>query len=141
MASTQTVMWARVLDRIAGPDRPRVVVVDPRTTPTAEAADVHLHRVIALRAGLDFATRDNASELRIARNHPANRDGIARCGDARPQDDAVVEWIAARHAVAEHAVRVLSGLEAGSADDWQGRRRGRARRKEQPSRNSAHAAV
>ncbi|WP_090051818.1 molybdopterin oxidoreductase family protein [Lentzea fradiae] len=42
MAATQTVMWARVLDRIEGPDRPRVVVVDPRTTPAAEAADVHL---------------------------------------------------------------------------------------------------
>ncbi len=42
MAATQTVMWARVLDRIAGPDRPRTVVVDPRRTPTAEAADVHL---------------------------------------------------------------------------------------------------
>lgn len=42
MASTQTVMWARVLDRVEGPDRPRLVVVDPRRTPTAEAADVHL---------------------------------------------------------------------------------------------------
>ncbi|MFC3898459.1 molybdopterin oxidoreductase family protein [Lentzea rhizosphaerae] len=42
MAATQTVMWARVLDRIAGPDRPQLVVVDPRRTPTAEAADVHL---------------------------------------------------------------------------------------------------
>ena len=42
MAATQTVMWARVLDRLAGPDRPRTVVVDPRRTPTAEAADVHL---------------------------------------------------------------------------------------------------
>ncbi|MFD9700234.1 molybdopterin oxidoreductase family protein [Lentzea sp. NPDC059081] len=42
MAATQTVMWARVLDRIEGPDRPLVVVVDPRRTPTAEAADVHL---------------------------------------------------------------------------------------------------
>ncbi|WP_204762742.1 molybdopterin oxidoreductase family protein [Lentzea nigeriaca] len=42
MAATQTVMWARVLDRLAGPDRPRVVVVDPRRTPVAESADVHL---------------------------------------------------------------------------------------------------
>lgn len=42
MAATQTVMWARVLDRLAGADRPRTVVVDPRRTPTAEAADVHL---------------------------------------------------------------------------------------------------
>ncbi|WP_090003750.1 molybdopterin oxidoreductase family protein [Lentzea albidocapillata] len=42
MAATQTVLWARVLDRMAGPGRPRLVVVDPRRTPTAEAADVHL---------------------------------------------------------------------------------------------------
>lgn len=42
MAATQTVMWARVLDRVEGPERPRLVVVDPRRTPTAEAADVHL---------------------------------------------------------------------------------------------------
>lgn len=42
MAATQTVLWARVLDRLAGPDRPEVVVVDPRRTPVAEAADVHL---------------------------------------------------------------------------------------------------
>lgn len=42
MAATQTVMWARVLDRLSGPDRPRVVVVDPRRTPVAEVADVHL---------------------------------------------------------------------------------------------------
>jgi anaerobic selenocysteine-containing dehydrogenase len=42
MAATQTVMWSRVLDRLAGPDRPKLVVVDPRRTPTAEAADVHL---------------------------------------------------------------------------------------------------
>ncbi|MFL5737940.1 MAG: molybdopterin oxidoreductase family protein [Actinomycetota bacterium] len=42
VAETQTVMWARVLDRLHGPDRPRLVVVDPRETPTAREADVHL---------------------------------------------------------------------------------------------------
>ncbi|WP_053736829.1 molybdopterin oxidoreductase family protein [Nocardia sp. NRRL S-836] len=42
MAATQTVLWARVLDRLDGPDRPRLVVVDPRRTPVAERADVHL---------------------------------------------------------------------------------------------------
>ncbi|MEU7474862.1 nitrate reductase [Lentzea sp. NPDC042327] len=42
MAATQTVLWARVLDRLEGPDRPRLVVVDPRRTPVAERADVHL---------------------------------------------------------------------------------------------------
>ena len=47
MAETQTVLWARVLDRLAGPNRPRLVVVDPRHTATAREADVHL----ATRAG------------------------------------------------------------------------------------------
>jgi ferredoxin-nitrate reductase len=42
MAETQTVMWQRVLDRLHGPDRPRLIVVDPRSTPTAAEADVHL---------------------------------------------------------------------------------------------------
>ena len=42
MASTQTVLWARVLDRLDGPNPPHLVVVDPRTTMPARRADVHL---------------------------------------------------------------------------------------------------
>ncbi|KZB79922.1 molybdopterin oxidoreductase family protein [Amycolatopsis regifaucium] len=38
MAETQTVLWARVLDRLAGAEPPVVVAVDPRTTKVAEAA-------------------------------------------------------------------------------------------------------
>ncbi|MEV8435942.1 nitrate reductase [Actinosynnema sp. NPDC051121] len=38
MAETQTVLWARVLDRLHGPDRPVVVAVDPRRTKVADAA-------------------------------------------------------------------------------------------------------
>jgi ferredoxin-nitrate reductase len=41
-AETHTVLWARVLDRLAGPNPPRLVVVDPRRTKVARAADVHL---------------------------------------------------------------------------------------------------
>jgi anaerobic selenocysteine-containing dehydrogenase len=51
MAETQTVLWARVLDRIAGPDRPAVVCVDPRETEVARHADVHL----AVRPGTNLA--------------------------------------------------------------------------------------
>jgi anaerobic selenocysteine-containing dehydrogenase len=42
MASTQTVLWSRVLDRLAGPRPPRLIVVDPRSTMAARRADVHL---------------------------------------------------------------------------------------------------
>lgn len=42
MASTQTVLWSRVLDRLEGPEPPKVVVIDPRLTNTAERATIHL---------------------------------------------------------------------------------------------------
>lgn len=42
MAETQTVLWTRVLDRLAGAEPPAIVCVDPRRTPVAEHATVHL---------------------------------------------------------------------------------------------------
>ena len=42
MAETQTVLWTRILDRLAGPEPPVLICVDPRRTPVAEAATVHL---------------------------------------------------------------------------------------------------
>jgi ferredoxin-nitrate reductase len=42
MASTQTVLWARVLDRLDGPNPPKLIVVDPRATVPARRATVHL---------------------------------------------------------------------------------------------------
>jgi anaerobic selenocysteine-containing dehydrogenase len=42
MAETQTVLWTRILDRLAGPNPPAIVCVDPRSTPVAAHATVHL---------------------------------------------------------------------------------------------------
>jgi ferredoxin-nitrate reductase len=42
VAETQTVLWMRILDRLDGPDPPRLVVVDPRRTNVAKRATVHL---------------------------------------------------------------------------------------------------
>src|SRR5829696_3770870 len=42
MAASQTVLWARVLDRLEGRKPPRLIVVDPRRTQAARRADVHL---------------------------------------------------------------------------------------------------
>jgi anaerobic selenocysteine-containing dehydrogenase len=51
VAETQTVLWMRMLDRLHGPDRPELVVVDPRLTPVAREASLHL----ALRNGTNLA--------------------------------------------------------------------------------------
>jgi ferredoxin-nitrate reductase len=42
MAETQAVTWMRILDRLEGPNPPKLVVVDPRPTPVAREATVHL---------------------------------------------------------------------------------------------------
>jgi anaerobic selenocysteine-containing dehydrogenase len=42
MAETQTVLWTRVLDRLAGPNPPAIVCVDPRRSRVADHATVHL---------------------------------------------------------------------------------------------------
>ncbi|WP_046258394.1 molybdopterin oxidoreductase family protein [Streptomyces sp. WM6386] len=54
MAETQTVLWMRVLDRLAGARPPRLVCVDPRYTPVAQQAEVHL----APRPGTNVALLD-----------------------------------------------------------------------------------
>ena len=51
LAATGTVLWTRVLDRLAGAEPPKLVVVDPRKTVTAAKADVHLQP----RAGTNVA--------------------------------------------------------------------------------------
>ena len=62
MAQTQTVAWMRVLDRRRGADPPQVVVIDPRQTPTAAEADVHL----APRLGTNVAVMNGLLHLVIA---------------------------------------------------------------------------
>src|SRR3954464_1464107 len=42
VAETQPVLWMRMLDRRRGSHPPAMVVVDPRETPVAREADVHL---------------------------------------------------------------------------------------------------
>jgi anaerobic selenocysteine-containing dehydrogenase len=51
VAETQAVTWMRILDRLHGSDRPRLIVVDPRRTEEAREADVH----IDLRPGTNLA--------------------------------------------------------------------------------------
>ncbi|MBV9649386.1 MAG: nitrate reductase [Pseudonocardiales bacterium] len=56
VAETQTVLWMRMLDRLAGPNPPKLICVDPRETPVARAATIHVAPVpgtnVALMNGL-----------------------------------------------------------------------------------------
>jgi ferredoxin-nitrate reductase len=51
IAEVQAVTWMRMLDRLEGPNPPKLVVVDPRPTPAAQRADVHL----AIKNGTNMA--------------------------------------------------------------------------------------
>jgi ferredoxin-nitrate reductase len=42
VAATQTVLWSRILDRLAGTAPPHLVAVDPRLTEVAKTAEIHL---------------------------------------------------------------------------------------------------
>jgi anaerobic selenocysteine-containing dehydrogenase len=51
VAETQPVLWMRMLDRLAGQDPPKLLVVDPRRTAVAARAELHL----APRPGTNLA--------------------------------------------------------------------------------------
>jgi ferredoxin-nitrate reductase len=65
MASQQTVLWSRVLDRLAGPNPPKLIVMDPRRTETAKKATVHL----APRVGTNVAVLNGLLNLLIQSEH------------------------------------------------------------------------
>jgi ferredoxin-nitrate reductase len=65
VASQQTVLWTRVLDRLAGPNPPKLVVIDPRVTYTAEKATVHL----APRVGTNIPVMNGLLHLIIEAGH------------------------------------------------------------------------
>jgi ferredoxin-nitrate reductase len=62
VAETHTVLWMRILDRLHGGDRPRLVVVDPRRTKVAREAEVHL----PIRNGTNMALLNGIQHELIA---------------------------------------------------------------------------
>jgi anaerobic selenocysteine-containing dehydrogenase len=72
VAETQTVLWMRILDRLHGPDRPRLVVVDPRPTPAAREADLWL----PIRPGTNVAFL-NAIQHELIANGWIDRSFVA----------------------------------------------------------------
>ncbi|RYO74055.1 hypothetical protein DL766_006348 [Monosporascus sp. MC13-8B] len=73
MAATQTVLWARVLDRLQGPNPPKLIVVDPRNSATAQKATVHL----APKIGTNLALLNGIQHL-LFENGRINEDYVSR---------------------------------------------------------------
>jgi anaerobic selenocysteine-containing dehydrogenase len=91
VAETQAVLWMRMLDRLRGPDPPALVVVDPRPTPAAREADVHL----AVRNGTNQALMNGILHLlfvngwideRYVRAHTIGVDDLQRVTAGYPPE-------------------------------------------------------
>src|SRR4051794_26551076 len=74
VAEVHTVLWMRILDRLEGPNPPKLVVVDPRPTPAARRADVHL----AIRNGTNLPLL-NALQRELIVNGWIDREFIEDC--------------------------------------------------------------
>lgn len=96
MAETQTVLWTRVLDRLAGPNPPKVVCVDPRETPVARAATVHLApkpgtNVMLLNALLHEILRNGWVDQEYVEQHTVGFDELEKqMADYTPERAAEV---------------------------------------------------
>lgn len=119
VAETQTVLWSRMLDRLAGSDPPQLICVDPRETPVARAATVHLAPLpgtnVALMNGLlheviahDWVDHDYVSA------HTVGYEELAACvADYPPERVAEICDVPARELrraaeIIGHADRLLS---------------------------------
>jgi anaerobic selenocysteine-containing dehydrogenase len=91
VAATQTVLWMRMLDRRHGADPPAMLAVDPRHTPVAREADVHL----AVRPGTNLALVNGLLREVVRRGwvdekyvaaHTRGFDDMCRVVDAYPPE-------------------------------------------------------
>src|SRR4051794_16717919 len=116
VAETQPVLWMRMLDRLAGPTPPAIVCVDPRPTPVAAHATVHL----APLPGTNVALM-NALLHEVIRNEWVDHDYIAshavgfdelrtRVAEYPPERAATICDVAADDI--RHAARLLGTAEA-----------------------------
>jgi anaerobic selenocysteine-containing dehydrogenase len=91
MPETHSVMWTRVLDRLRGPQPPRIVVIDPRPTRIAAEAEVHLAVLpgtnVAVLNGIQRELiRCGAVDRQFVANHTIGFDELAaRVADYDPE--------------------------------------------------------
>jgi anaerobic selenocysteine-containing dehydrogenase len=115
VAETQAVLWMRMLDRRRGPNPPAMLAVDPRPTPVAREADVHL----PVRPGTNLALVNGLLRLIVEHGwvdddfvaaHTLGRDDLMKVVDAYPvKRVAEICGLPARDI--ERAAELLGGAE------------------------------
>lgn len=114
-AETQPVLWMRMLDRLDGPDPPRLICVDPRPTPVARRATVHLAprigtNVALLNALLHEIIRTGRVDHTYVRDHTVGYEELAaRVEGCTPGWAARICDVPA--AAIEEAAEILGGAE------------------------------
>ena len=115
MAATQTVLWGRLLDRRRGPNPPRLVVVDPRRTPAAAEADVHL----APRLGTNVAILNGLVHLIVEAGQVDEEFIAAHTVGYATLKDMVAKWPPDRAAniagVPEERLRAAAAILGGAS--------------------------
>jgi anaerobic selenocysteine-containing dehydrogenase len=110
VAETQTVLWSRILDRLAGAAPPKLLVVDPRQTPVAEHATLHL----APRPGTNLALL-NALLHELIEHDLVDHDYLQRHTVgfdelAQQTADCTAEWAAEICGIDADAIRAAAQL-------------------------------
>jgi anaerobic selenocysteine-containing dehydrogenase len=72
MAATQTVLWTRIMDRLAGPNPPTIIAMDPRETTVGHAAKTSGGVMLGLKTGTNLALLNGL--LRILLKNPEWHD-------------------------------------------------------------------
>ncbi|MFG2720190.1 molybdopterin oxidoreductase family protein [Streptomyces sp. NPDC048416] len=115
LAETQPVQWMRVLDRLEGSDPPRLVCVDPRPTPAARLASVHLAprggtNLALLNALLHEIIRTGRIDQEYIDSHTVGFDELKeRVKDCTPQWAAEICDVPADHI--RQAADILGGAQ------------------------------
>ncbi|MFD6948916.1 MULTISPECIES: molybdopterin oxidoreductase family protein [unclassified Nocardiopsis] len=115
MAETQTVLWTRVLDRLAGPNPPKLLCVDPRPTPVAREAAVHLAPLpgtnVALMNGIlhEIIRRDMVDHDYVDAHTVGYEELVERVADYTPEHVADICGVPADGV--REAAELLGGAE------------------------------
>src|SRR3954447_2065583 len=111
ISSTDTVLWMRILDRRRGPNPPKLIVIDPRKTPTAKEADLHLAprlgtNVALLNAIMNVIIRKGWIDQRFIQEHTVGFEDLKKIvAEYPPERGAAISGVPAEQI--EAAARLI----------------------------------